>query len=272
MNYYKICITAPEKEQDVIIALLDANGYEGFEQDKFGLKTYQQEANFDEHILKELAVELEFTYKLKVIPNQNWNALWESRFQPIKIDNFCGIRADFHPAHTDVKHEIIIQPKMAFGTGHHETTFMMMSAMEKIPFANKKVLDYGCGTGILAILATKLDADTVQAIDFDPLSYENTLENIEKNQSENIRTLLGELDKINDNDFDVILANINRSVIIATLPRLFSKLNLNGITLISGILQTDETLVTAHIKKAGFVVLDIHAKGEWLCMKLQKQG
>ena len=168
MNYYKISIAAPEKEQDVIVALLSANGYEAFEQDKYGLKTYQQEASFNEHILKELAEELEFTYKLKVIPNQNWNAVWESNFRPIQINNFCAVRADFHPANTDTNHEIVIQPKMAFGTGHHETTFMMMSAMETIPFADKKILDYGCGTGILAILATKLAADTVQAIDYDP--------------------------------------------------------------------------------------------------------
>jgi len=198
--------------------------------------------------------------------------LWESNFQPIQIHDFCAIRADFHPANTSVKHEIVIHPKMAFGTGHHETTFMMMSTMETIPFANKKVLDYGCGTGILAILAAKLEADTVQAIDIDPLSYENTLENIEKNQSEGIHTMLGELEKMSDSDFDIILANINRNVIIANLPTLFSKLRPDGLLLISGILQTDETLVTSHIKNAGFLVLDTLNKGEWLCIKLKKQG
>jgi len=270
MNYYKVCITAPEKEQDIIIALLDASGFDGFEQDKFGLKTYKKEEDFDEQTLKELANQLEFTYKLKVIPSQNWNALWESNFQPIKINNFCAIRADFHPANNTVKHEIVIHPKMAFGTGHHETTYMMMSAMETIPFANKKVLDYGCGTGILAILAEKLEAAAIQAIDIDPLSYENTLENIKKNQSNGIHTLLGEIDKISDDDFDIILANINRSVIIDSLPTLFSKLQPQGCLLISGILQTDEPLVTSHIKKTGFVIVDTFSKGEWLCIKLKK--
>ena len=270
MNYYKVSITAPEKEQEIIIALLDANGFNGFEQNEFGLKTYKQEADFDEQTLKDLAKELEFTYKLKVIPNQNWNALWEANFQPIQIHNFCAIRADFHPANTDVKHEIVIHPKMAFGTGHHETTYMMMSAMETILFANKKVLDYGCGTGILAILAAKLEADTIQAIDIDPLSYENTLENIEKNQSLGIQTFLGDLEKIKDNDFDIILANINRGVIIDSLPTLFSKLNPEGLVLISGILQSDAPLVTSHIEKAGFVVLDTLNKGEWLCLRLKK--
>lgn len=270
MNYYKVCITAPEEEQDIIVALMSANGFDGFEQDKYGLKTYQQESDFDEAALKELARELEFTYKLKLIPNQNWNALWESNFQPIQINNFCAIRADFHPPNTSAKHEIIIHPKMAFGTGHHETTFMMMAAMERIPFANKKVLDYGCGTGILAILAAKLEAEAVQAIDIDPLSYENTLENIEKNQSEGIQTILGEIDKISDDDFDIILANINRNVIIDSLPTLFSKLKPNGFALLSGLLQTDKSLVTSHILDAGFVIIDTFYKGEWLCLKLKK--
>lgn len=270
MNYYKICITASEEEQDLIIALLSADGYDGFEQDQFGLKIYKKETEFEEVGLKELSEQLSFTYKMKLIPDQNWNALWESNFKPIQINNFCAIRADFHPANTAVQHEILIHPKMAFGTGHHETTYLMMSVMESLAIQNKKVLDYGCGTGILAILAAKLEADSIQAIDIDPLSYENTLENIDKNQSKGIQVLLGELDKITDDNFDIILANINRGVIIDNLSTLFSKTKSDGTVLISGILLSDEVLLTSHIKDAGFVIVETFYKGEWICMKLRK--
>ena len=270
MNYYKICITTSLEMKDVVIAVLSDNGFDGFEEEVFGLKTYIQETAFQEAAFNELAEQLHFSYKKKLIPDQNWNAIWEANFQPIVIGDFCAIRADFHPHFPNVQHEIIINPKMAFGTGHHATTHMMMELMAPMTFTNKQVFDFGCGTGILAILANKLGAEDIIAIDIDPLSYENTLENIEQNKASGIKTSVGEIDQVIPSDFDIILANINRNVILATLPLLYSKQRSGGYTLFSGILKEDETLVKEKIIATGFAILETKYKGEWICIKVQK--
>ena len=270
MNFYKICITASSAKQELIIAFLSNIGYDGFEEEEFTIKTYIKEEDYKEEDIRALANQLDFTFKSKLIPNQNWNAIWEANFQPIQIKDFCAIRADFHEAIPNVKHEIIINPKMAFGTGHHETTYLMMEMMEQVPFDNKEVLDYGCGTGILAILANKLGATKIQAIDNDPLSYENTLENTAINQTKGIKAALGDIGIVNGKQFDIILANINRNVIIQSLPTLFEKTITGGYNLLSGVLQTDEQLVKDHVAEAGFKMLETLYKGEWVCMKIQK--
>ena len=270
MNYYKISITAEIEKQDLIIALLSHSGFDGFEEDEYGIKTYIQEKDFNASQLNDLAQKIGFNYKKKLIPNQNWNAIWEANFQPIQINNFCAIRADFHASLPEVKHEIVINPKMAFGTGHHETTHMMMETMEGINFQGKKVFDFGCGTGILAILANKLGSNDILAIDIDPLSYENTLENTTINKSTGIITKAGEINLVKEENFDIILANINRTVILDTLPTLYEKNISGGYTLLSGILNTDEQLVKEHIAQTGFSIVDTKRKGEWICIKLEK--
>ena len=270
MNYYKISITSKIEQQDLIIAVLSHNGFDGFEEDEYGIKTYIKEKEFNANHFEGLAKQFDFNYKKKLIPDQNWNAIWEANFQPIQINSFCTIRADFHTPLPNVTHEIVINPKMAFGTGHHETTHMMMEMMETIDFQNKKVFDFGCGTGILAILANKLGSENILAIDIDPLSYENTLENIAINKSRGITTKSGEINLVSEDEFDIILANINRTVILNTLPILHTKTIAGGFTLLSGILNTDEVLVKEHINQTGFSIIDIKSKGEWLCIKLQK--
>lgn len=270
MNYYKISITAQIEKQGLIIALLSHNGFDGFEEDEYGIKTYIQEKEFNANQFNELAQEIGFNYKKKLIPNQNWNAIWEANFQPIRINNFCAIRADFHDPLPDVKHEIIINPKMAFGTGHHETTHMMMETMEGIDFTNKSVFDFGCGTGILAILANKLGSNDIVAIDIDPLSFENTLENIEQNKASGIQTSVGEIHLVKDNNFDIILANINRNVILTSLTILYGKQRKGGLTLFSGILKEDENLVKEQIINCGFTILETKYKGDWICIQVQK--
>jgi len=270
MNYYKISITAPPDKQDIIIAILSELDYDGFEQEAFSLKTYQAEEDFEEKTLQQLADQLDFSYKTKLIPNQNWNAIWEANFQPIQINDFCAVRADFHPHFPNVQHEITVNPKMAFGTGHHETTYMMMEQMEAIPFKNKKVLDFGCGTGILSILAEKLGASSIIALDNDPLSTDNTKENIMVNQSSNIDVQLGILTDTGENDFDIILANINRNVIFDTLSLLFQKIKKEGIILFSGILEADERLLKEKAQQVGFSILDTVHRGEWICSLVRK--
>ncbi len=270
MNYYKISITAEVEKQGLIIALLSNNGFDGFEEEEDGIKTYIPEKEFNLNQIKNLAQKIGFSYKTELIPDQNWNAIWEANFQPIRINNFCAIRADFHAPLPDVKHEIVINPKMAFGTGHHETTHMMMETMEGIDFQDKKVFDFGCGTGILAILANKLGSNNILAIDIDPLSYENTLENAAINKTTGIVTKVGEINLVLEEGFDIILANINRTVILNTLPILYTKNIAGGYTLLSGILNTDEALVIDHIKQTGFSITSTKRKGEWICIKLQK--
>lgn len=270
MNYYKVSITSTTETQEVLMAILSESNYIGFEENEYGFKTYIIEDEFDETIIQDLANQFEFSYKKKLIPQQNWNAVWESNFQPIQIDDFCGIRADFHPNFEAVKYEITINPKMAFGTGHHETTMSMIEIMQGLDFQGKKVFDYGCGTGILAILAAKMGANSILALDYDPLSYENTIENCQKNNIEQVETHLGELSTIDNDDFDLILANINRNVILNSLPSLFLKTKENGLVLISGFLKTDVPLMTNTLEKIGFVINRTVIKGEWVCMELKK--
>lgn len=270
MNYYKICITAPPDKQDIIIAILSELDYDGFEQEDFSLKTYKAEADFEENTIQQLAGQLDFSYKTKLIPNQNWNAIWEANFPPIQINEFCAVRADFHPHFPSVQHEITVNPKMAFGTGHHETTYMMIEQMEAIPFKGKKVLDYGCGTGILSILAEKLGASSILALDNDPLSYENTKENLVVNQSNNITIQLGVLADLQEKEYDIILANINRSVILNSLTQLYQTIKQGGLILFSGILKSDEKLLKQNLQKVGFAILTREEKGEWISLKVEK--
>lgn len=270
MNYYKVSITSSVEIRDIIIANLSQSNYNGFEENDFGFKTFIEENQYDETIIKNLADQFDFSYKVKLIPQQNWNAVWESNFQPIQINDFCGIRADFHPNFINVTHEITINPKMAFGTGHHETTLSMMEMMQPLNFQDSKVFDYGCGTGILAILAAKMGANSILAIDYDPLSYENTVENCQKNNIEQIEARLGKLSTVNEDEFDIILANINRNVILNSLPSLFLKIKETGQVLISGFLKSDIDLMTNTVEKIGFSIKKVVKKGEWVCMQLAK--
>ncbi|MEM6317333.1 MAG: 50S ribosomal protein L11 methyltransferase [Bacteroidota bacterium] len=270
MNYYKVSITSSPDKKDLIMALMSEANYDGFEENDFGFKTYIEESAYQPAFVQDLADRLDFSYKAKLIPQQNWNAIWESNFPPIQLDNFCGIRADFHPPFTDVTHEIVINPKMAFGTGHHETTFSMMTIMRQLDFSGKRVFDYGCGTGILAILASKMGADSILAIDYDPLSYENTVENCQKNQITNVTPQLGELASVEANNFDLILANINRNVILDSLASLFTKTKERGQVLISGFLHSDEDMMATTVDIIGFSIKNVARRGEWICMQLEK--
>lgn len=267
MNYYKISITTPSDKRDIVIALLsESQDFNGFEESEFDIKAFISEEAYDETAIQELSETWGFSFKSKLIPSQNWNVTWESNFMPIKIGSFCGIRADFHPSFTDVQYPITINPKMAFGTGHHETTLSMIEAMQLIDMSGKAVLDYGCGTGILAILASKMGASTILALDYDPLSYENTSENCQKNEVENIQIILGELNTVEASNFDLILANINKNVILENLGALSEKLAINGQLLISGILQADEEEVILAAQNNNLITQSIIYKGEWLAI------
>jgi ribosomal protein L11 methyltransferase len=185
----------------------------------------------------------EFTFNITSIPEQNWNAVWESNFEPVVVDDFCAIRADFHQPIKNVQHEIIITPKMSFGTGHHATTYMMIEQMSNINFTKKRVFDFGTGTGILAILAQKLGAASITAIDNDEWSIENAKENFQKNDVHSIT--LYRSSAMPKDSFDIILANINRNVLNEYASALVSILSPKGVLLVSGILKEDERVIVA---------------------------
>lgn len=208
-------------------------------------------------------------FQKKIIEPQNWNAIWERSFQPVTIADHWHIRAPFHPANSAAKHELVIAPKMAFGTGHHPTTHMMLEQMADIDFQMKRVLDVGCGSGILSIAAEKLGAVHVRAIDYDPLSVENTVENAALNNCTQIETLQSEVTECEGLRYDIVLANINKNVILEQLPKMEDLLFPGGDLLLSGILARD----VSSVKKAG---RDLLFQGElntdqWSCLHLRKK-
>ncbi len=204
------------------------------------------------------------------VENKNWNEVWESNFEPIVIKN-VGIRAEFHDP-MDTEHEIIIQPKMAFGTGHHETTHMMIEYMSRMDYNDKSVIDYGCGTGILAIFAYKLGAKPIMAIDMQDEAVENTIEQSQLNgmTKKDIWVEQSDISFLDDKQYDIILANINRHVLLSKAEEIHKRLKPNGQLLMSGILKSDERKIMAHYEINGFVHLDTKYRGEWCLFRYEK--
>ncbi len=272
VNYVKYIVTGPEAHLEPIMALLiNMAPFDSFEEKKESLEGYlpanQRSPELDNRIAELLA---RFNSKLSVeeVPDQNWNARWEASFTPVDVGKFCRVRADFHPATENVKYDVVINPKMSFGTGHHETTYMMIKMMEGLFMKKTKVLDYGCGTGVLAILASKMGAQTVDAVDIEEQAFYNAIENNQLNNVFNVQVFKGNLNAIADTEYDVILANINRNVILNSLAALREKLNKRGCLIISGVLKEDESLIMQAISDNRFTVDEKEEKGDWLCMKL----
>lgn len=206
------------------------------------------------------------SYAEGIIEPTNWNQVWEDSFSPVSIGENWYIRAEFHPSKPNFKHEIVISPKMAFGTGHHATTYMVLEQMDKLELDGKTVLDLGCGSGILAIAAEKLGAASVLAIDYDPLSVENTIENADLNNCSNITAKQADVYSFNEGKFDIILANINKKVLIDNILKIKGLLNETGILIISGILKNDEVDIKKIISKN----MDFFSstKDNWICIVL----
>ena len=266
MNHIKISIEAEETDQDRFIALLAQLPVAGFEQTPGLLLAYFEEADYSPEVIAELLSSIPFT--TDVIIEQNWNEVWESNFEPVVIPGFCGVRAHFHPPIADVAHEILITPKMSFGTGHHATTYMMMDHMKDMNLNNKMVLDFGTGTGILAILAEKLGAKHIDAIDIDTWSVTNTIENAANNHCEKIS--VEETSELPQRMYDVILANINRNIILEYLPALREILNNTGIILLSGLMNDDEEVIREACSNQGLVFLRKKDRTNWISLLFHK--
>ena len=258
MNHIQISIEANAEQQEILISELSELDATGFEQTDTNLLAYFEEDNFKSYDINELLKN--YLFYLTTLPKQNWNALWESNFEPVVVDDFCAVRADFHQPIKKVQHEIIITPKMSFGTGHHATTYMMMQQMKDIDFINKKVFDFGTGTGILAILAKKLGAASVTAIDVDEWSIKNAEENFLKNKVEGIR--LYESSLLPQEQFDIVLANINKNVLIQHEAAMVNLLSPNGILLMSGLLKEDEEIIVEVFNKLKLIKRE--QKQNWL--------
>lgn len=222
--------------------------------------------------LDQLRAILPFEWTRTRVAARNWNAVWESNFQPVVVRDFCGLRAPFHEPMPQVRHEIVIEPKMAFGTGHHETTWMMIDRMEALDFAGRRVLDYGCGTGVLAILAARLGAGAVVAVDIEEPAWESTLENAARNGvAAQVQAIHGTLDDVPaDQPFDIILANINRNVILDSLADLHGRLSANGILLLSGILADDAAILDEAARTHHFRPVFRNQRNRWLCLDWRK--
>ena len=273
MDYFKYTIQLEPAQSEIVLAFLSQLPFEAFQENEGELIAWLAASDFDDSFKQQFA-ELKERFKLReateVIKPQNWNAIWESNHKSISVGEFCQVRADFHEKETDIQYDIIINPKMAFGTGHHETTYMMMDQMKSLKFDKTTVLDLGCGTGVLAILAAKMGSDDILAIDYDPAAYENTLENLKVNGLEGIKTQCGTLADTGDHSYDYILANINRGVILDSLSALYGKLKQQGLLLVSGILNSDEELLLQNATANNFKQVNIQRKNGWICVSFMK--
>ena len=260
---------ADEAIKDMMIAELADLGFDGFEETETGLLSYIALAGFDGELtsgLEELVNRYGLTYTSNAIDKQNWNALWESNFEPVLVDDFVGVRANFHDSFNGaVEHDIIITPKMSFGTGHHGTTYSVMQLMRGIDFANKSVFDFGTGTGLLAILAHKLGAVDILAVDNDDWCIENASENIVVNNTQSIEIHKVDNAKLNKK-FNIIIANINKNIILDNLAFLAEATVPGGVVLLSGLLVEDEPEIESACAALGWKHQKTRIRNNWIAL------
>jgi ribosomal protein L11 methyltransferase len=257
-------------ESEQLIALLSEQGFEGFEETDAALHAFIQQGKFNEpDFTGTIALFSTMVYTATTIENINWNQQWEESFEPVVVNDFVAIRAHFHQPIQQVKHEIIITPKMSFGTGHHATTHLVIELMQAIDFGGKAVLDFGTGTGILAILAEKLGAAAVLAIDNDEWSITNAKENILQNNCTKI--VIEQHNSIPVvKKYDIILANINLNVITANLKAIELVAKPGGTIIFSGFLKSDEGVMKENVAAAGLQNISTHQNGNWIAMEVAK--
>lgn len=264
---YEILEANPLK-QELIIASLNQWNFDGYEQKDSLLLAYGQNENINVEEIEIYLNTYNLSYTKSEVPEQNWNTDWEKAFNPIVIQDFCGIRADFHLPIPNVQFEIIITPKMSFGTGHHATTQLVIELMKTIDFKGKTVIDFGTGTGILAILSEKMGAQNIVAIDNDSWCIENASENIQANKCQKIEII--KADNLNNNiAADIILANINRNIIIENFNNLSQLLKPGGQLIISGFLAEDEEKILNIAVSLKMIISQKAEKNNWLALKLR---
>lgn len=278
MNYTELNLQLNPLELfgEMLTYQLGEVGFEMFEDTPQGFKAYIQTANFNNDAVLEIIegikeLNCEVSYTIQDIPWQNWNAEWEKNYQPEIIGNKIYVRAEFHEANPSYPHEIIVQPRMAFGTGHHPTTSQVMEAMLDIDFKNKSLLDMGCGTGILAILGMQLGASSAYAIDYDPNSVDNSIENAQRNGYPQIEVALGSSELLEGKSYDIILANINRNIILNDLDKYATSLNAGGLLITSGYYTSDLSVIKNKAAEYHIDYLQHTSQNDWCCATFKKQ-
>jgi len=269
--YFRLEPLLPARE--ILYAELGEKGFEAFEDELDGVKAYIKEEEFSESILDNLLIKGIEGQKIKIvineIENQNWNALWESNFEPIVINSNCTIRAPFHDS-PNVEFDIVISPQMSFGTGHHETTFLMSQELFEFDLQGVELLDMGSGTGVLAILAEKLGAVKIKAIDIEEGAYLNAIDNCKLNNSQNIIVEKGNSKLLEDSLFQVILANINKNILLQDIVIYSKCLKTGGKLLLSGFFTTDVDELKNEASKNGLKFVKIEDKNNWAMLMLEK--
>jgi len=258
---------------DILIAALGEIGFDSFLETEEGFEAYIIKDNHQEALVKEIDFleneNFKISYTIQEFEQVNWNEEWEKNFSPIIVDDICQVRAPFHPK-KDTKYDIVIEPKMSFGTGHHATTHMMIQHILKDDMRKKSVLDMGCGTGVLAILAAMKGAEPVEAIDIDNWCYLNTLENIERNNCPDIKVEEGDAALLSGRSYDIIIANINRNILLNDLPTYADCLTENGEIYLSGFYEEDLEVITEKCKDLGLNFDNHFVRENWTAAKFVK--
>jgi len=274
MNWVEFVFKLRDEDsfKDILIARLSLLGFDSFDETDKKLKGYIDEKKVTDFFLEELKIISKTSFTFSSLENKNWNELWESNFHPIMIGENCFVRAPFHEK-KEVKYDVLISPKMAFGTGHHETTRMMILELFNLQDVPKKVLDVGCGTGILSILSEKIWSAKVIAIDTDNWAIENSLENLKINKCVNTKLIHGGIETQEESGkYDLILANINTNVLVKDLKSYFNLLQLNGVLILSGFLFEDFFKINKQATKLGLILINQNEEKKWQCVVFRKNG
>ncbi len=267
---YSFQVEPLQPASEILMAELGYAGFESFVETEIGIIAYIQEQDCNESILDDIQIlkseEFSISHTKENIEQTNWNKEWEKNFNPIMVDDLCTVRAPFHEK-PKTKYDIVIEPKMSFGTGHHETTHMMIQHILKTNFYDKSVLDMGCGTGVLAILSEMKGAKPIEAIDIDNWCYLNSLENVERNNCQNISVYEGDANLIKDRKYDIILANINRNILLNDIKSYASCLNKNGILFLSGFYKNDIPILEEECRKHMLKLDEKLERNDWVSLK-----
>lgn len=267
---YRFSISPLQPATDILIAELGALGFDSFVETQEGLLAYVKKELWNPVELGNIGIftnkDFSIEYEVSEIEQENWNVKWEENFDPINVDNQCVVRAPFHDKQ-DVAYDIVITPKMSFGTGHHETTHMMLQLVLALDLKDKSVLDMGCGTGVLAILAAMKGAGSVDAIDIDNWSYLNAMENVSGNDCELVKVFEGDVNLLTDQRYDFILANINRNILLSDIPMYAGHLKKGGGLLLSGFYKEDLDRISKECEAWGLSFQENMEKNNWVAAK-----